>query len=161
MVGLHHTRHPTPLADQLDAIRDLAATSILGHARLATVGDWRRVDQLQPITVAGYAVAHNGVIDNPDDLAGPGHPTDSIALAHAYAALRADGMHPFTALDKLVALARQRAWAVVVLDTNGRLYAHRHYHPLWRLDRPAGTYLSSQRFDPAAELVPADQAVAF
>lgn len=159
MVGLERTCHPGPLTDQLDTVRQIRATSVLGHARLATVGDWRQLDQLQPITVAGYALAHNGVIDNPGELAGPDHPTDSIALAHAYAALRAEGLHPFTALDKLVAAADQRAWAIAVLDTNGRLYAHRHYHPLWRLDTPRGIYLSSQQFDPAAQLVPADQAI--
>ena len=159
MVGLACTHHPTPLDEQLDAIRTLRSTTILGHARLATVGDWRQVNQLQPVTVSGFALAHNGVIDNPADLAGPGHATDSIALAHAYAALRLEGVHPITALDKLVAAAIQRAWAIVVLDTNGRLYAHRHYHPLWRLDTDRGAYLSSQQFHPDAELLPAGQTV--
>lgn len=142
-----------PLADVLDQVRQLSAGAIIGHARLATVGDWRRVDQLQPFTVAGHALAHNGVIRNADDLA-PGHPTDSAALAHAYAALRTEGMHPFAALDKLVELAEHEAWAIAVLDTSGLIYVNRHYHPIYLARTPAGVYMSSQRFHPDAQLVP-------
>jgi predicted glutamine amidotransferase len=131
------------------------ASTVLGHCRLATVGDWQDAGQLQPILSSGHAVAHNGVIDNPDDLE-PGAATDSIALARAYARLRYDAVSPYTALDKLMGTAQARSWAVVVLDSNGRLYAHRHYHPLWRLITGGGIYLSSRRFHPDCDLLPED-----
>ena len=155
LVAHHYT---VPLADSLDIVGDLSATAILGHARLATVGDWRQHDQLQPIVVAGYALAHNGVIRNADQL-DPGHATDSIALAHAYARERTAGRHPYEALDKLVATAEHEAWAIVVLDTNGALYANRHYHPLYLHKSRGGVYLSSHRLTTGDEALPPDQTI--
>jgi glutamine phosphoribosylpyrophosphate amidotransferase len=162
--------HPGPLANYIHELRTAAAAfrqpTILGHARLATVGDWRDVDQLQPVIADGHALAHNGVISNPDQLWPAGAPTDSIALARAYAELRRGhppgatdrraGMHPADALAKLMATAEQQAWAVVVLDTDGHLYAHRHYHPLYAVRNPGGVYLSSQRFGPRCVPLPED-----
>lgn len=158
--GTRTVRHPSPLTERLDEVGRIGARAVLGHSRLATMGDWRDVRQLQPFTVAGHALAHNGSIANPDDLY-PGAATDSEALAHAYAAFRVAGRSPYAALEFLLgAIAQHTAWAVVVLDTTGRLYAHRHYHPLYRLDTGGeGVYLSSQRFHPAAELLPEDTAV--
>jgi len=133
------------------------AAALLGHARLATVGDWRREDELQPVRVGALALAHNGVIRNAEALA-PGHRTDSIALAHAYAAARARGEAPVAALDRLLQHADQRAWVVVALE--GRtLYVHRHYHPCWLARVSGGAYLASQAFPPTAQLVPENHAL--
>jgi glutamine phosphoribosylpyrophosphate amidotransferase len=165
--------HPGPLGNHIHELRATVAAfrqpTVLGHARLATVGDWRDAAQLQPVIADGYALAHNGVIRNPDQLWPAGAPTDSIALARAYAALRRGhppgatdrraGTHPAEALAKLMAVAEQTAWAVVVLDADGHLYAHRHYHPLYAVRDPDGVYLSSQRFGPRCEPLPEDVVV--
>lgn len=42
---------------------------VVGHCRLATVPDTKRVTACQPIRVGRYVVAHNGSIANADELA--------------------------------------------------------------------------------------------
>lgn len=131
----------------------IAGPRVLGHARLATTSSPADLTGLQPIRVDGHLVAHNGTITNPVDL-WPGPGTDSVALAHAYAHARRAGLHPVAALDTVLARARHHAWAIVVLDANGLLVAHRHGLPLWRVTHPSGIYLSSCPLPIAAELAP-------
>jgi asparagine synthetase B (glutamine-hydrolysing) len=161
---LAHERWPGPFPDYredfLRAIVGRVSPTVLGHARLATMGDWRDINQLQPVLAGAIAVAHNGVIANPDELWPAGAPTDSIALGYAYADLRTHGVGPVEALDKLMAAAEQTAWAVVALDLNGHLYAHRRYHPLYMAqDDHNGWYLSSQRFSPRCVALPENTVV--
>lgn len=151
-------RHLGPLGPHRDALTAITDTRVLGHARLATVGDWQAPEQLQPALAGAHAVAHNGVIDNPDDLA-PDAITDSYALAAAYAAMRGHGVPPTDTLAKLAAVFTARSWVVVVLDVDGQMYAHRRYHPLHRLATNVGTYLSSWAFHPDARPVAEDAAV--
>lgn len=164
--GISITRRLGPLEPSADDIaRDTAALSgpsgtsgiLLGHARMATVGAWDNQDNLQPVIAGDITVAHNGVISNPDDLY-PNAPTDSIALTRAYRILRNQMHTPVQALEKLLATAQQHAWVIVIAD-DGALYAHRQHHPLWQLDSPDGTYLSSHRFHFDAQPVPENKIV--
>ncbi len=158
-------RAPGSIGPQRANIAALTASFIVGHARLATMGDWTSVDELQPavsITEGPdrplpHAIAHNGVIRNPDYL-WPDAPTDSWALAHAYAAVR-ETRSPLDALDVLMKDADQVSWAVLVLDGTGLLVAHRNRHPLWVLDTDYGSYASSARFHPGCRALPEGQAV--
>jgi predicted glutamine amidotransferase len=145
-----------PLNGDLAALRETAATAILGHARLATSGAWDNPGVFQPVTITGHAIAHNGNVYNADELA-PGAPTDTYALALEYAALRAARIPPGQALTETLARARQKAWAIVVLDADGGLYAHRRYHPLFALRGDGGTYVSSRAFHRESRLLPEAQ----
>lgn len=148
-----------PLNSGLAALRATRETAVLGHARLATFGAHDDSGGLQPVTLDGHAIAHNGNVYNAAQLAG-GHETDTQSLAAAYAALRAEGTSPGSALTAVIGQASQEAWAVVVLDAaGGALYAHRRYHPLYQLRTPAGLYLSSRPFHGHCELLPEDQAL--
>jgi asparagine synthetase B (glutamine-hydrolysing) len=136
-----------------------AAGTVLGHARLATFGSWSDPEHFQPVVTAGHAIAHNGNVYNAGDLAA-GAPTDTHALAVAYAALRTAGTPPGQALAELIARVRQQAWAVVILDADGTLLAHRHYHPLYASQSEGGVYVSSRPFHPSCAMLPADEVVA-
>lgn len=135
-MGVRSTHLLGPLVDHLPAVTALVDMTILGYTTAA--GD------PQPVCVNGYALV---------DLAG------AFPLARTYAASRDNGLHPFNALGKLADEAKLPRWAVVVMDTNRALYAHRHSDLLWRLTTDQGVYLSSQQFHPAAELLPEDLAV--
>jgi glutamine phosphoribosylpyrophosphate amidotransferase len=147
-----------PLNGDLAALREASATVILGHARLATSGAWDDPGCFQPVIIAGHAIAHNGNVYNAGELA-PGAPTDTYALAIEYAALRAAGIPPGQALTEALARASQKAWAVVVLDAGGGLYAHRRYHPLFALRGDGGVYVSSRPFHRASKLLPEVQVI--
>ncbi|MCZ7478810.1 class II glutamine amidotransferase [Micromonospora sp. WMMC273] len=127
------------------------ATALLGHARMATVGRYDDPDALQPWLVNAadgrvHAVVHNGNVYNADRLSDrPGAVTDSHALALAYADLRAAGLTPPVAIKALVDRAQQHAWVIAVLDSDGRLYGHRHRHPLYTCTAGSGAvYWTSQ-----------------
>jgi glutamine phosphoribosylpyrophosphate amidotransferase len=147
-----------PVADSVKEIRDITAHLVLGHARLATFGDWQDPEQLQPIVAWRHGLAHNGSVYNAATMS-PWAATDSIALASAYAAMRAAGQPPQAALDALVAGCQQHAWAIVIADADGSMLAHRSYHPLYTWPHKRGNYVCSWPLDPAAELLPAGQAV--
>lgn len=141
------------------------ATTVLGHARMATVGQHDDLRGLQPLITdatrpahAGnqkHYVAHNGNVYNPDDLA-PRAVTDSAALATAYANARLSGLEPKAAIADVIDRADQRAWVLVVLDAfDGRLYGHRFDHPLYTCTPlSGGTYWSSNPCCPYADLLP-------
>jgi predicted glutamine amidotransferase len=131
--------------------------AVLGHARLATVGDWADINQLQPITVDGHAVAHNGTVYNSPTLGSALLPTDSAALAFQYAMGREQGHAPAAALARVLEIAEQVSWAIVILDRDGQLIAHRHRHPLYQLRIPWGVYLSSRPFADGCQLLPEDK----
>lgn len=137
----------------VDACLDLDGT-VLGHARMATSGSWNREENLQPFLVNETAIAHNGVIYNPDDLS-VNAPTDTVAFTRAFHELRATGLTKPQTVEKLLATAQQTAWAIAVADRDSIL-VHRHYHPLYVLQAANGVYLSSHRFHADAEPVPAD-----
>jgi len=151
----HYALGPLSVADTAA----ITGPRVIGHARLATTGAHDDPDGLQPISVCGHLVAHNGVITNPHELAGaPPHGTDSRALAHAYAHHRSRGAPPVAALAFALVPARHDTWAVVVLDASGVLVAHRHGLPLWQATHPTGAYLSSRPLATVpAMLVPPDQ----
>lgn len=140
-----------------DAVTDASGLSgtLLGHARMATVGAWDNKDNLQPIAAGNITVAHNGVITNPDALY-PNAPTDSIALTRAYRIMRNNNFTPVQAIEKIIATADQQAWALVIAD-DGHVYAHRNRHPLYVVEQPEGMYMSSHRFHPHAVPVPENQ----
>lgn len=45
------------------------AGALIGHTRLATCGNARDPDELQPLAFTGCAIAHNGTVPHPDDWA--------------------------------------------------------------------------------------------
>jgi len=146
-----------PIAVSAKDIRALGAHQILGHTRLASFGDWQDLTQLQPVLRGGHGVAHNGCIYNADTFA-VSQATDTIAFAVAYAAAR-QVKSPLGALADLTAGAVQEAWAIVIADQDGHLYATRHYHPLWTWEHGNGTYLCSWPAGPAAAELPPGQIV--
>lgn len=141
-----------PLAD----VAVLNAPHIIGHARLATMGAAHDDPAgLQPVHVDGHWLAHNGNVYNAGQL-DPDAPTDSGALATCYAGHRRfGGMTPAEALKAAIALADQRAWAIIILDSTGQLLATRFRLPIWRHADDTGAYYSSRPFA-AAELIPED-----
>lgn len=151
------TLHLGPLASHLDSIGELTAPTILGHARLATIGDTTALSQLQPVTLAQREphihLAHNGVLREPWGIPEEAHATDSLALAHHYASLRHGGLTITDSLTGLAEKANHVAWAIVVIDRD-LLAVHRRYHPVWVLHTAEGVYLSSQRFHPDSQPVP-------
>lgn len=151
----------------LDAARlrgiPAGSSAILGHARMATVGRYDDLAALQPwLADAGlpgvgavHALVHNGNVYNANRLTDRPTVTDSHALALAYAQLRGSGLTPPVALKQLLDRAQQHAWAIVVLDADGRLYGHRYRHPLYRCNPPyGGVYWSSQPCCETAVLLP-------
>lgn len=147
-----------PLSAEYAALAAVTAPRVLGHARLATATGGTDVGALQPVVVDGHAFAHNGHVYNAAALDATA-PTDSVALARTYARLRRT-CSPRQALTDLVDYATHSAWAIVVLDRTGGLYAHRHYHPLYRWTGTQGVYLSSRPRHPDAQPIPENQAVA-
>lgn len=148
------------LNGDLDLLARVTGTAVLGHARLATFGAHDDTGVFQPVISDGHAIAHNGNVYNAATLAAWA-PTDTHALAAAYAAVRASGLPARAALDYIVAHADQRAWAIVILDADGTLLAHRHYHPLYIVQAAEGTYLSSRPFHPDSQLVAEDWLLSF
>ncbi|MBA9005971.1 class II glutamine amidotransferase [Thermomonospora cellulosilytica] len=147
------TRHefgPLPPA----AVRDLTDRAVIGHARLATTGDYRDRTGLQPVAAGGHWLAHNGTVRNWRTLT-PDAASDSVALAELYAHHRRqlDGPH---ALRAALADADTAAWALLVLDVDGSLVVWRRGLPLWQHRHPTGLYLASRRFHPDAAPVPED-----
>lgn len=154
------TLHLGRMVDHLDEIQALDAPTILGHARLATVGDATALTQLQPVSLSSrdpvIHLAHNGVLREPwgvpDEDA---YATDSIALANWYAKLRWSGFTQAEAIKAVAGKANHTAWAIVAIDA-GALVVHRRYHPVWTLRLDGAVYLSSQRFHPEATLAQED-----
>jgi asparagine synthetase B (glutamine-hydrolysing) len=129
---------------------------ILGHSRLATFGAPDDLAGVQPLAQDGHVLCHNGNAYNAAEIDSRlAKVSDSAVLLALYAAVRATGSTPSEALQGVVNVADQKAWALVVLDLTGELVAHRHGLPLFRLTHPTGVYLSSVAFAGAEEL-PAD-----
>ncbi|ONK13230.1 hypothetical protein [Streptomyces sp. MP131-18] len=134
--------------------RKITGRAVLGHARMATVGPPTLVDGIQPIDADGHLIAYNGTVTNPGDLAPELCPTDTIAVARAYARHRASGEGTRAALSAVLEVARARSWALVILDRTGQVLTHRHRLPLFRCTTTDGIYLSSGRFTPEATPTP-------
>lgn len=129
---------------------------IVGHARLATFGMPRDESGLQPVTVDGHTLAHNGNVYNWRDLVDQFElddpATDSWALGGVYAHHRALGMNPGAALSRTLRLCQMKAGAIVIRDASGALVAWRRRLPIHIFSCAAGTYLSSGRFHGARPL---------
>jgi glutamine phosphoribosylpyrophosphate amidotransferase len=148
-----------------DGLRDRWEPRILGHSRLATFGAPDNADGTQPILRDSrnvpenrlpHAIAHNGNAYNAADIDSKlAKTSDTVVLAELYSALRAANRTPSQALQGVVNVADQKAWALVVLDATGELVAHRHGLPLFRLTHPTGVYISSVAFA-GAEALPED-----
>lgn len=136
-----------------EQLRTVTARAVIGHARLATRGNPRDLAGVQPAEAGGHLVAHNGTIRNHTDL-DPDAPSDTVALARAYAAHRTPQVGPIEALRAALAPADTPAWALLVLDAEGPLVAWRRGLPLWRLFHDTGVYFASRRFHPDATLMP-------
>jgi glutamine phosphoribosylpyrophosphate amidotransferase len=152
------------LNGDLTTLQATTGRAVLGHARLATFGGWNDAQLLQPAVANGHAIAHNGNVYNAaqliDDVSYAGAlATDTRALTAAYAALRTAGHTPALALAAVLDRARQEAWAVVILDADGTLLAHRSYHPLYARTTATGVYVSSRPFHKASVLLPDDKLV--
>ena len=139
----------------IDAIAALRGPRILGHARLATTGDYRDPTALQPIRVAGHQLAHNGTLRNYRDVL-PDYGSDTVALAHVYAQLREQSHSPADALTTAMKMFDTPAWALLVLDADGTLLGWRHQLPLWRAEAPTGVYFASRTFGAGATQLPDD-----
>lgn len=126
---------------------------ILGHSRLATLGD-SGFAGVQPVIMGGTALVHNGNIYNWKDLA-PDAATDSFALGAVYAQFRDNGERPEIALEHALALSHYEATALILWDEDGTLLAYRRRLPLWLLHHHTGVYLSSGPL-PGSVLVPED-----
>lgn len=150
------------------------ARVILGHSRLATsgaaAGDAPPPEAGQPIVVDGIALAHNGTVrDVPlaaEHLNLP-EPETSDSVLLAVAASRATG--PLTsrlgsAVTFLAGGGHEHGFAppgpAVIVLSDGRGIAVARVgengdrpHPLYRLARPEGVYLTSRPFHDECELV--------
>ncbi|MFZ4266590.1 class II glutamine amidotransferase [Streptomyces arboris] len=141
----HHALGPLAPRD----VRTIQARAVIGHARLATVGDYRDPAQLQPLTADGHQLAHNGTVHNWPALA-PHATTDSAVLASRYAHARTRGLAPAAALATVLEGAQTDSWALVVLDADGTLLHWRQRLPIWAHRDPTGLYLASRRHHPDA-----------
>lgn len=121
---------------------------IIGHARLATDGMPRDESGLQPVTVDGHVIVHNGVIVNWRELDARA-PTDSWAFGSFYAHLRRSGRDHVSAFKEALRVAEIRTGALLVLDSSGHLMAWRAHLPLWAFKRDGVLYLGSAMFDVA------------
>lgn len=134
-----------------------AARWVIGHSRLATYGMPRDESGLQPVTVNGHVLVHNGNVTNWQDL-DPTAATDSWALGAVYADNRALGMHPRQALSTTLAACHTKAGAIVIRDASGPLVAWRRRLPLHALYTSAGVFLSSGPI-PGSHLLPEERAL--
>lgn len=119
---------------------------ILGHSRLATFGMVRDLSGVQPVTVDGHTLIHNGNVYNWRDLQrgySVDGATDSWTLGALYAHHRGHGSPPREALAATLAACHMKAGAVVVRDVTGALVAFRDRLPIHVRSTPRGLYLSS------------------
>lgn len=116
--------HPTDLP---------ADGPLMGQARLASNGEWRDLAQQQPLRAEDVALVHNGVLPG---FAAPGR-SDTAALLPAAAAGEA------ALMEALATLGAGEPQAALVLTPRSLLVAPAG-HPLWRLDRPEGSYIGSR-----------------
>lgn len=125
---------------------------VLGHSRLATVATHnpRDVTALQPVVRDGHVLVHNGTL--PDWTPDHGGRTDSHWLAHRYSVNRSRGLGPATALQEALDVGGADAFAVIVRDVSGGLWATRQDLPLYGLHTDHGVYLSSVTFAEAGPL---------
>lgn len=151
--GLAAHRRLGPLDTR--SLTGITGTRLIGHARLATVGAHDDLAGIQPIAADGHLLVHNGTVTNWRDLVPHAH-TDTGALAELYAAARRAALSPAGALRYVLVRAEQKAWAIVVLDADGTLLAHRHGLPLWSYTHSTGTYLASGSI-PGATAIRADE----
>lgn len=148
--GVHRASGP------LDAAKVPVDSSILGHARMATMGA-RDVRGLQPVVVDGHVLAHNGNVYNWRELDADA-PTDSWAIGDRYATLR-DLLAPLPAMLRLVGEMRMKSCALLVRDSVGFWMTFRRSLPLHVRRETEGTYVSSVPFSGSIEL-PDDVVVA-
>lgn len=119
---------------------------ILGHSRLATFGMVRDLSGVQPVTVDGHTLIHNGNVYNWRELQ-RGYSlegaTDSWTLGALYAHHRGHGTPPRESLAATLAACHMKAGAVVVRDATGALIAFRERLPIHVRSTSHGVYLSS------------------
>jgi glutamine phosphoribosylpyrophosphate amidotransferase len=130
-------------------------TWVVGHSRLATLSNHDDARALQPAICGGHVLAHNGSVANWLDLHIHGvvrQPSDSHLLAHLYATYRDRGWPPVLALETVLASAEQRQFALLIRDSTGLVMAARDGLPLFVVDRPGETVLSSVGFDGADQI---------
>lgn len=136
---------------------------IIGHSRLATVGDPNDIDALQPVKQEGHVLAHNGNIRNWRDLSSQAR-TDSYAVLDLYARMRnttgipnITGLPPEIVLKTILAHADHDAHAMILRDADGTWMLTRHHLPLYLLEAASGAYVSSVCFHQDAVLIPEHQ----
>lgn len=140
------------------------ARVILGHSRLATsgaaAGDAPPPEAGQPVVVDGLALAHNGTVGDPLaatrflDVPMP-ETCDSELLAIAASRVSAplitrltEACALLTTGAQVLALSDGRSLVVARIGQNGD-----RPHPLYRLERLEGTYLTSRPFHDDCELI--------
>jgi len=115
--------------------------AVIGHARLATMGDHENIDEAHPIWGNGYALVHNGTIPNFRDLVSPEFEgTDSQALAMFIS-------HEPTVercVEALQMVDRDAPIACAILLRDHLIIARREL-PLWFLAMENGFYFGSYR----------------
>lgn len=121
------------------ALRDIPPSRVvIGHCRLATVPDSRRVSACQPIRVGKYVIAHNGTIANADEFPlSTGN--DSEAIGHALVAANGN----LNDALKIVDTGGNYALSVLNLETMQVCLRAKNSIPLWRHVSNEGTYWCS------------------
>lgn len=118
---------------RLDPARLPSSGPLLGQARLASNGEWRDLEQQQPLLSGDVALVHNGVLPG---IVAPGSSDTAALLPAARSGLDA-------LMDALADLGQGEPQAALILTPREILIAPAG-HPLWRLDRPEGVYIGSR-----------------
>lgn len=139
------------MSDNLRALSQCRGTWVVGSARLATFGGYRKTEDNQPLVTEGAVLSHNGNV-------------------YEYRRILAELNYiPATEMDSealLAAIVQRQDWPALLEDLgkktpqaalvyrDGSYYTARYGHPLYALPVGAGTYYGSRPFDERCRLVP-------
>ncbi|MFC1959147.1 hypothetical protein ACFLYO_00400 [Chloroflexota bacterium] len=151
------------LDENLDTLeRVVGAVQVIGHARLATSGDFRQLENNQPLIKDDVAIAHNGNVYNWQALARmygftPETANDSEALLHLI-----DGDVSASKVEQTIAQIDACSPNSLLVAGTDCIIAYRDRHPLYVkwADDGIGVYLCSRQID-GGRLLPAGQAIGF
>ena len=127
----------------------------MGHARLATSGAAKAIEDTQPLSAGDIAIAHNGNVYHHAQLAQAMGATlttgcDSELLL---AAVKTHGINP-GAVSRAVALMGSTPFALMVIDASGAFAVGCSGQPLFSLTRKEGMYFGQAPFEGAVAVDP-------
>lgn len=130
------------------------AGACIGHARLATSGDWRIPANNQPLRCGDIAIAHNGTVPEARALADQYDLHRQTACDSEVVGLliaRGTGSLLQRTLAAIAVLGPATPLALLVLSPT-QLVAVRRGQPIFAAPGPGGWYLCSRTFDGAVPL---------